>query len=148
MGIVAFMTDELADDLHEAVKRHCARGDELSEAKNFRDAIVEYNKAWGLLPDPKDHWEAATWILAAIGDAAFSGGFTDLAQRAFDDVMLCPNALGNPFIHLRRGQLMFDAGDLDAAADELMRAYMGGGPELFGVESPKYLEFLSTRAAI
>ena len=43
---------------------------------------------------------------------------------------------------------MFDAGDLDAAVDELMRAYMGGGPDLFGVESPKYLEFLSTRAAI
>lgn len=142
------MTDELSDQLHDAVQRHCASGDALAETQNFREAIVEYNKAWALLPDPKDRWNAATWILAAIGDAAFSGGYTDLAKRAFDDVMLCPDALGNAFIHLRRGQLLFDAGDLDAAADELMRAYMGGGPELLEAEPRKYLEFLSTRAAI
>jgi tetratricopeptide (TPR) repeat protein len=146
--MVASMTDELAPDLYEAVKRHCARGDELAGGQKFRDAIVEYNKAWALLPDPKDHWNAATWILAAIGDAAFSGGYIDLAKQAFDDVILCPGALGNAFLHLRRGQLLFDAGDLDAAADELVRAYMGGGREIFEVEAPKYFEFLSTRAAV
>lgn len=142
------MTDELPDDLYETVKRHCADGDELSKALKFSDAIAEYNNAWALLPDPKDHWNASTWILVAIGDAAFSGGLTELARRALDDVMLCPNALGNPFIHLRRGQLRFDAGDLDAAADELMRAYMGGGREIFRGESPTYLNFLSSRATI
>lgn len=146
--MIAPMTDALPNDVHDAVRCHCARGEDLSEGKKFREAIVEYNKAWALLPDPKGNWNASTWILAAIGDAAFSGGFTDLAKQAFDDVMLCPEALGNPFIHLRRGQILFDGGNLDAAADELMRAYMGGGPELFEAEAPKYLEFLSTRAAI
>jgi tetratricopeptide (TPR) repeat protein len=143
------MTDELSEDLHKAIKRHCSQADALAEARSFREAITEYNKAWTLLPDPKERWNAATWILAAIGDAAFLGGFTELAQSAFDDVMLCPDALGNAFIHLRRGQLLFDEGEnLDAAADELMRAYMAGGPELFGAEAPKYLEFLGTRAEL
>jgi hypothetical protein len=142
------MTEELGPDIHDAVKRHCAHGDELAERRKFRDAIIEYNKAWALLPEPRDRWNAATWVLAAIGDAAFLAGYTDLTRQAFTDVMGCPDALGNPFLHLRRGQVLFDAGDHDDAANELMRAYMGGGPELFQSEPAKYLEFLKTRAAI
>jgi transposase len=30
-----------------------------------------YLQAWDLLPEPKTEWEAATWLLAAIGDANF-----------------------------------------------------------------------------
>ena len=60
--------------------------------------------------------------------------------------MHCPDAIGNPFIHLRLGQCQFELGNPDRSADELMRAYMGGGPEIFGNDDPKYLEFLSTRA--
>jgi hypothetical protein len=33
-----------------------------------------------------------------------------------------------------------------AAADELMRAYMGAGPEIFAEQDPKHLRFLQTRA--
>lgn len=142
------MAKELADNLHQAVKRHCANGDELANVGKFHDAIAEYNKAWALLPGPRDGWDAATWVLAAIGEAAISGGYTDLAKQAFDDVMACPGAIGNAFLHLRRGQLLFDAGNLDAAADELMGAYMDGGGKIFEAEAPKYLEFLETRAAI
>ena len=142
------MDSELAPKLHEAVTGHCADGDALAEAGRHHDAIVVYNKAWALLPDPKNRWNAATWILAAIGDAAFAGGFRDLARKAFHDVMTCPAAIGNPFLHLRRGQVLFDDGSLDAAADELMRAFMGAGPEIFESEPPQYLTFLRTRAAI
>ena len=57
-----------------------------------------------------------------------------------------PNAIGNPFLHLRLGQCQFELGNLDRAADELMRAYMAGGPELFEDEDARYLRFLATRA--
>jgi hypothetical protein len=60
--------------------------------------------------------------------------------------MRCPEAIGNPFIHLRLGQTQFELGNKDRAADELMRAYMGAGAEIFAEEAPKYLEFLGTVA--
>jgi hypothetical protein len=56
-----------------------------------------------------------------------------------------PDALGNPFLHLRLGQCRFELGDLDRAADELARAYMADGEDVFDGEDPKYLAFLKTR---
>jgi hypothetical protein len=43
------------------------------------------------------------------------------------------------FIHLRLGEIAFESGDRRRAADELARAYMGGGREAFATEDPKYL---------
>ena len=57
----------------------------------------------------------------------------------------CPGGLGNPFVHLRLGECCFDIGERDRAADELTRAYMGAGREIFAEEDPKYIEFLGTR---
>jgi hypothetical protein len=55
-----------------------------------------------------------------------------------------PDAIGNPFLHLRLGQCLYELGDLDRAADELTRAYLGGGADLFD-GADQYLAFLKTR---
>jgi hypothetical protein len=89
---------------------------------------------------------AATWILAAIGDANFLSGDFEAGRDNLGTAMHCPEALGNPFLHLRLGQCHFELGALDRAADELIRAYMGGGPEIFEEDDRKYIEFLATRA--
>ena len=47
---------------------------------------------------------------------------------------------------MRLGQCHFELGELDRAADELMRAYMGAGSDIFKDQDPKYIEFLNTRA--
>jgi hypothetical protein len=97
-----------------------------------------------LLPEPKTDWEAATWILGAIGDANFLGKDYLAGRENLSMAMHCPDAIGNPFLHLRLGQCQFELGNLDRAADELARAYMGAGDEIFeGAE--KYLAFLKTR---
>src|SRR5262249_9180277 len=62
------------------------------------------------------------------------------------NAMHCPGAIGNPFLHLRLGQCQFELGALDRAADELMRAYMGAGADIFKDQDPKYLKFLQSRA--
>ena len=139
---------ELDPATHKAVKAHCSKGDELAATHAFKEAIVEYNKAWALVPDPKEEWETSTWILATIGDAAFLGGYNALARDALGDAMICPGAIGNPFLHLRYGQALLDAGEADAAANELIRAYMAEGEKIFASEHPRYLEFLKTRAKL
>jgi len=65
---------ELDDSVHEEVQRLCAEGDERAQAGNYPDALKRYWAAWDLLPEPRTQWEAATWILAAVGDANFLSG--------------------------------------------------------------------------
>ncbi|WBO64099.1 hypothetical protein [Streptomyces camelliae] len=82
----------------------------------------------------------------AIGDARWRHRSFAEAYASFRDAVECPEGLGNPYIHLRLGQTAFELGHHDQAADELMRAYMGGGPGIFDEDDPKYLAFLRTRA--
>ncbi|MET3726300.1 tetratricopeptide repeat protein [Sphingomonas trueperi] len=139
---------ELPSTVHDAITHLCADGDVLAASGKFEEAIAEYNRAWEILPEPKSQWNASTWILAAVADAAFLGGFKTSAREALEFAMACPNAIGNPFLHLRLGQVLLDAGEHDRAADELMRAYMGAGPDLFASEDERYISFLGTRAAL
>ncbi len=138
--------ETLDDALYDQITALCKQGDDLFETGRLDEALERYNQAWALLPDPKHQWEAATWILTAIGDANYTKGDYQMARNALTGAMHCPDAIGNPFIHLRLGECQFELGDLDRAADELMRAYMGAGPEIFEGDDPKYLRFLSTRA--
>jgi hypothetical protein len=65
-------------------------------------------RAWDLLPEPKTEWEAATWILAAVGDANFLGADYVAGRDNLATAMHCPGAIGNPFMHLRLGQCQFE----------------------------------------
>jgi tetratricopeptide (TPR) repeat protein len=141
-------SEELSPAIYNSIKVYSAKGDQLAAAKSYEEAISEYNKAWDLVPDPKNQWNASTWILAAIADAAFLGGYKTSAREALQYAMTCPDAVGNPFLHLRYGEVLLDAGEEDAAAEELMRAYMAEGDEIFSTEDPHYFEFLKTRVKL
>ncbi len=60
--------------------------------------------------------------------------------------MHCPDAIGNPFLHLRLGQCQYELGDFDRSVQELMQAYMGGGREILEEDDLKYFKFLTERA--
>jgi hypothetical protein len=137
---------ELSEALHTEIERLCAVGDDLAGRQEYAQALASYWAAWDLLPEPKVEWEAATWILAAAGDANFLGGDYVAGRDNLGNAMHCPDAIGNPFLHLRLGQCQFELGALDGAADELMRAYMGAGADIFKDQDPKYLRFLQSRA--
>lgn len=137
---------ELPDRIHEEIKRLCAAGDQHSKRQAYPEALASYWAAWDLLPEPKIDWEAATWILVAVGDANYLGGDYVAGRDNLSNAMRCPDAIGNPFIHFRLGQCLFEVGDLDRAADELMRAYMGAGRKIFDEHDSKYAQFLASRA--
>jgi hypothetical protein len=89
-----------------------------------------------------DAGEAATWIFAAIGDVHFLSGDLNQAYTAFSQATQCPAGAGNPFIHFRLGQIQMELGNEVIAADELARAYMAGGKEIFKGENPKYFDLV------
>jgi tetratricopeptide (TPR) repeat protein len=134
----------LSDKVSERIQRLCKKGDSLAENGKFSAALTQYWAAWDLLPEPKTQWEAATWILGAIGDANFLAEDFVAGRDNLSMAMHCPDAVGNPFLHLRLGQCEYELGNLDRAAEELTRAYMGGGEEIFE-DAEKCFAFLQTR---
>ena len=135
---------ELNDHIYEQITALCEQGDELADAERYAEAIERFWQAWDLLPEPQTEWEAATWILAAVGDTEFLRGSHEAARDALSYAMHCPDAIGNPFLHLRLGQAQFELGNFERAADELIRAYALGEEEMWAGEDPKYLDFLAT----
>jgi len=123
----------------------CGQGDALADEGNLPEALKTYWAAWDLLPEPKTGWEASTWILAAVGDANFLGGDFAAGRDNLGTAMHCPNAIGNPFLHLRLGQCQLELGDEARAADNLSRAFILEGRKLFAGEDSKYLAFVKSR---
>ena len=137
--------NKLSTATYKQIKKLCEEGDELADDEQYAEALTKYWEAWDLLPEPRTEWEAATWILAAVGDANFLMGDFEAGRDNLSNAMHCPEAIGNPFLHLRLGQCQFELGNEDRAADELARAYMSEGHEIFEDQDPKYLKFLKTK---
>lgn len=136
------MNLQLSDSIHASIKALCKQGDEQQQAGDLEAAKQSYIAALRLLPENPLQWEAATWIYTAIGDIHYELQNYDKAFKCFFNAVQCPNGLGNPYIHLRLGQVYYEQHNLEKAADELTRAYMGGGIDIFMEDDPKYLEFL------
>lgn len=135
---------DLDDATYNEITRLCEDGDNLAASGDFREALRLFHRSWGLLPEPKEDWDASTWILSAIGDAYFFLGDFENVVAALTNAVHCPNGLGNPFIHLRLGEAAFELGQMERAGDELSRAFMGAGKEIFANEDPKYFTYLES----
>ncbi|HET7434617.1 MAG TPA: tetratricopeptide repeat protein [Thermoanaerobaculia bacterium] len=133
---------EMDDALYERLVACTNRGNERFDEDDYEGALAEFRAALELIPKPVEDWEAATWVLASIGDALFYLDRYPEAHEALAHAVACPGGLGTAFIHLRLGQVQFELGNTDRAKDELARAYMAGGPEIFAQEDPKYITFL------
>jgi tetratricopeptide (TPR) repeat protein len=136
---------ELSEETHSQIARLCERGDQLAENGVFDEALKLYNAALALLPEPKSDWEATLWIYAAIGDSQFLSRDYASAKTTFVEAITEHGGVGNPFLHLRLGQSLFELDEKDAAAEELTRAYGLEGAELFEEDDVKYLDFLRTK---
>ena len=136
---------ELNDLLYEKITAHCEEGNALMDDDDLEGAIECYEDALALVPEPKTEWQAGTWLFTAIGDCEFLLGAYSAAREALQKAVVSPDGLGNPYIHLRLGQAHFELGDLENSADELARAYMGAGSQIFEGEDPKYWAFMQTK---
>ena len=125
---------DLDEAVHQEIEQLCAKGDGLAKKSDWTEALRCYWKAFDLLPEPRTDWDAARWILAAIGDVNFMSGDFKACCDNMSLAMHCPDAIGNPFLHLRLGQAQYEMGERKRAADELARALIGGGQDVFSLD--------------
>ncbi len=139
---------KLPDDLRQMIDKFCQKGDQFAQIDQHDDALDQYEAAWELLPDPKNQWPAATWILMAVGDVYFEMQNFVAASETLQESLGYPDGEANAYILLRLGQSLFEIGNLNAAANFLEIAFQKNGEELFADEEPKYLEFVKTQLGI
>ena len=142
-GVYALAPDKarvkrLPSNVFKHVRSKAAEGERASAAGDWPGAWRAFVDAVQLLPEPAERWNAAGWLLVAMGESQFRGGRYDKAIGPLQDSMACPGTLGDPWVHLRLGQARFEAGETNRAADELAWAYMGGGRDVFEGQDPKY----------
>jgi tetratricopeptide (TPR) repeat protein len=138
----------LPHDIQKKMDELCREGDERLDMGEFDAALESYRAAAQLIPTPKENWEATTWVYTAIGETLYFKGEYLEALQNLRAAVISPGGLGNPLLHLRLGEVYFELEDYEKAGDELARAYMGGGNEIFSEEEPKYFAFLSSKIDI
>ncbi len=139
---------KLPGDLSQLIDKLCQKGDQFAQIDQHDDALDQYEAAWELLPEPKNQWPAATWILMAAGDVYFEKRDFLAASQTLRESLDSPDGKTNPFILLRLGQSLFEIADLDGAADALEAAFQQYGEGLFEDEDPKYLDFVKTQIGV
>jgi tetratricopeptide (TPR) repeat protein len=138
--------NELDEKIYSQITALSESGDQFVEQENFLDAIEKYREALALIPKPIENWDASTWVLTALGETCFFQEDYPHALEYLKMAMHCPEGIGNPLIHLRLGQVQMELGIQEKAKDELLRAYMGGGMEVFEGEDSKYFELIRVLA--
>jgi hypothetical protein len=121
----------------DAIRAKADEAQQLLEAGDTRAAFSAFVGALELVPRPFENWNAAGWLLVAMGECAIRAGDYGRALQPLRDAMHCPGTVGNPWVHLRLGQARLEHKD-ERAVDDLSRAYMGGGRSLFADLDPKY----------
>lgn len=137
--------EEISDATMEEIETLISQADGFIDEGENRKALERFETALAKVPKPQEDYEAATWLLTAMGDTLFLEQDYEAALAALGRAVASAGGLGNPFVHLRLGQCHFELGNEKKAADELTRAYMGDAEQVFTDEHPKYLEFLKSQ---
>ncbi len=138
---------DLPPELAEEIEALSAEGDGAVAAGAYAQAVLRYESALRLLPEPAHQWSAARWLWWAIADARFRGRDFVGALEPLALVLLHGDP-GNALVHLRRGQCLVELGQRAEGLDALARAYAAGGRALFAREDPRWLSEIADLADI
>jgi tetratricopeptide (TPR) repeat protein len=139
---------KLPDEIYEKVVGQSEQGNQSLDSRHYVKALTHFEAALNFLPEPKVDWEAYTWLKASMADAYFHlEDFSNCAACAYD-ALNGPDAVKNPFIHLRLGQALFEQSQMERAESELLQSYMLAGAEIFSEDSPKYRQYMESKFII
>lgn len=139
---------ELTAATKKQVLEKIEAGDAAFTQEDLKLADECYLAAFALLPEPKLFTEYGVQIIVARADVFFKLKNYEKTVTVLGNLMAQHKAgflegiIGNPYIHLRLGQAQLELGNKERAKDELARAFMGGGTDIFKDEDPKYFTFI------
>ncbi|GLS26678.1 hypothetical protein [Marinibactrum halimedae] len=133
----------LDESVNTQLKELCAEGYRYYDTEDFEAALRAFYQAWLLLPKPQTDWIEAGWVLTAIGDTYYRSGKFQQAVHALRSCLHCPDINGNPFVHLRLGQALYEMQELTHARKELLKAYHSGGRMMFDNQPAQYLDSIN-----
>jgi tetratricopeptide (TPR) repeat protein len=135
---------ELPEDIQSQMEALSEQGEEAMDQGRYEEALDCYNQALGILPEPRENWEAYVWLKAALGDACFLMERLDDGLDHFYEAYTSAGPQNvNPFIVYRLGQIYKRMDDEENAVDFLMRAWMLEGEDVF--EDEEDLLYLRNR---
>lgn len=133
---------ELDDTLYEQIVTLSKAGDAHYDKDRYDKAIDSYLDALALVPDPKQDWEASTWLYGALGDALFMLQRYEESLAAFRSAEKCPDGMDNAFVVLMIGECSYELKDQAQAREYLLKAYMLEGDEIFDEQDKKYFQLI------
>lgn len=141
------MTD-LSEEQATEVERLAESGNGSYEDDQLEEALIVWNRALEVIPDPKFKYDEALWLYTSIADVEFELAQYENAFQSFQAAYKSPGGVENPFICLRLGQLYLKMGDQRRSIEYLLRAYMLDGEDVFEGEPPNLLETLRNEGLI
>ena len=136
------VSEQLQSELDELAEE----GNKYFDNNQYDKALEIWKRALDLIPEPKKRISETVWFLTSIGDIYFLQGKYEEAFDNFEDARnnLSGEGINNPFILLRLGQSAFELEKKELATENLLRAYMLEGKEIFEEDDKKYFEFLKS----
>ena len=136
------VSEQLQSELGEIAEE----GNKYFDNNEYDKALEIWKRALDLIPEPKKRISETVWFLTSIGDIYFLQGKYEEAFDNFEDARnnLSGEGINNPFILLRLGQSAFELEKKELATENLLRAYMLEGKEIFEEDDKKYFEFLKS----
>ena len=138
---------EISEQLQYELDMRAEEGNKCFDNNEYDKALEIWKKALDLIPEPKKNFSEAVWFLTSIGDIYFIQEKYEEAFNNFEDAKnnLSGDGINNPFILLRLGQSALELGKKELATENLLRAYMLEGKEIFEEDDKKYFEFLKSK---
>lgn len=136
------VSEQLQSELDELAEE----GNKYFDNNEYDKALEIWKRALDLIPEPKKRISETVWFLTSIGDIYFLQGKYEEAFDNFEDARnnLSGEGINNPFILLRLGQSAFELEKKELATENLLRAYMLEGKEIFEEDDKKYFKFLKS----
>ena len=87
---------ELPDDIYAQIETLSEQGNDMMDEDNPAGALAAWQQAWGLLPEPRQQWEAALWLQASMAEAHYQLEDFPAACEAMRDALNTPRGNQNP----------------------------------------------------
>lgn len=133
---------KLEENIYKQIVLLSNQGNALFNGEKYTEAILKFEKALSLVSEPKNVYEATTWLLTSIGDSYFFMEDYNNAIRIFYDALNTSFGLEKGFIYLRLGQSLYELDLFQDAKKNLFKAYMLNGSLIFATIERKYIEIL------